>query len=42
MGRFKVLEEDFQSFFPSYKSMGALCSPLPDKSLHEISSHLAN
>ena len=29
-------------FFPSYKSIGALCFPLPDKYLHEILSHLAN
>ena len=36
-----VLEEDFQCFFPSYKSMGALCFPLPDESLQEISSLLA-
>ena len=28
----------FSMFFPSYKSMGALCFPLPDESLQEISS----
>ena len=39
-----VSKEDFQTFSYdiTYKSMGALCFPLPDESLHEISSHLAN
>ena len=35
-----IVSEDFQSF--SQKSMGPLCFPLPDGSLHEISSILAN
>ena len=32
----------FSKFFPSYKLMGALCFPLSDEHLHEISSHLAD
>ena len=31
-----------EKFFPSYKSMGALCFPLSNESLHEMLSHLAN
>ena len=30
-----VSEED-SKFFPSYKSMGLLCFPLPDEYLHHI------
>ena len=39
-----VSEVDFQSFpqVISLWELNYLCFPLPDESLHEISSHLAN
>ena len=32
----------FFKIHKAFKSTGASCFPLPDESLHEISSHLAN